>query len=142
MFLKNLFDLIVGGEAAFACCLQASIDTLKFLRCRVIRTRSQACFNLQRDLCEFDLSCLRPSLDTAQCVLKNLGCYAGKYSMLFVQLKGCQVNTNLRVGPHPSATASLHGWNTSVAPLLVSPSRSTMLGQANFIGRVWMRASS
>ena len=43
---------------------------------------------------------------------------------------------------YPSATASLHGWNTSVAPLLVSPSRSTMLGQANFIGRVWMRASS
>ena len=41
-----------------------------------------------------------------------------------------------------SATASLHGWNTSVAPLLVSPSRSTTLGQANFIGQVCTRASS
>jgi hypothetical protein len=41
-----------------------------------------------------------------------------------------------------SATASLQGWNGSVAPLLVEPSRSTRLGQANFIGRVWMRASS
>ena len=30
----------------------------------------------------------------------------------------------------------------SVAPLLVSPSRSTTLGQANFFGRVWTRASS
>ena len=40
------------------------------------------------------------------------------------------------------ATASLQGWNGSVAPLLVSPSRSTTLGQANFIGMVWIRASS
>jgi len=43
---------------------------------------------------------------------------------------------------YPSATASLHGWNGSTAPLLVGPSRSTTLGQANFIGMVWMRASS
>jgi hypothetical protein len=37
---------------------------------------------------------------------------------------------------HPSVTASLQGWNGSVAPLLVAPSRSTRLGQANFIGSV------
>ena len=44
-------------------------------------------------------------------------------------------------GRQACATASLHGWNGSVAPLLVSPSRSTRLGQANRIGVVWIRAS-
>ena len=43
---------------------------------------------------------------------------------------------------HPSATASPHGCALSVAPLLVSPSRITTLGQANFIGKVCTRASS
>ena len=43
---------------------------------------------------------------------------------------------------HGSATASAQGWKISVAPLLVAPSRSTTLGQANFIGRVCTRASS
>src|ERR1700733_13999816 len=44
--------------------------------------------------------------------------------------------TNGALAHQPSATASPHGWNISVAPLLVLPSRSTTLGQANFIGRV------
>src|SRR5215207_6261489 len=86
-FLENLLDLIIGSEAALARCLQAPIDSLKFFRCCVIRARGQACFNLQCDLCKLDLSGLRPSLDMAQSVLKDLGCHAGKYSMLFVQLK-------------------------------------------------------
>ena len=43
---------------------------------------------------------------------------------------------------YPSATASPQGWAISVAPLLVSPWRSTTLGQANFIGNVCTRASS
>ena len=80
---------------------------------------TKARFNLKRDLCEFDLSSLRPILDAPQHVLK-----------IWLSLS------------YPSATASLQGWNGSVAPLLVGPSRSTTLGQANFIGRVWMRASS
>jgi hypothetical protein len=48
----------------------------------VMRARGQARFNFQCDLCKFDLSGLRPSLDMAQRVLKDLGCHAGKYSML------------------------------------------------------------
>jgi len=44
--------------------------------------------------------------------------------------------------PQSSATASAQGWKISVAPLLVEPSRSTTLGQANFIGKVCTRASS
>ena len=131
--MENLCDLIVRCKATFTCSLQASIDTFKFFRCCVIRARAEAGVNLKRYLCEFDLSSFRPILDAPQCILKNLGCHAGKYSTMFVHLKG---------RAHPSATASLHGWNTSVAPLLVLPSRRTMLGQANFIGRVWIRASS
>jgi len=44
--------------------------------------------------------------------------------------------------PYRSATASPQGWAISLAPLLVAPSRSTTLGQANFIGNVCTRASS
>ena len=131
--MENLRDLIVRCKATFTCSLQASIDTFKFFRCCVIRARAEAGVNLKRYLCEFDLSSFRPILDAPQCILKNFGCHAGKYSMMFVHLKG---------RAHPSATASPHGWNGSVAPLLVSPSRSTTLGQANFIGSVWIRASS
>jgi hypothetical protein len=38
------------------------------------------------------------------------------------------------VGRYACATASPQGWDISVAPLLVPASRSTTLGQANFIG--------
>ena len=41
-----------------------------------------------------------------------------------------------------SATASLQAWNGSLAPLLVAPSRITMLGQANYIGIAWMVEAS
>ena len=131
--MENLRDLFVGCKTTFAYSFQASVDTVKFFRCCVIRAGAKARVNLKRYFCEFDLSSFRPILDAPQCILKNLGCHAGKYGTMFVHLKG---------RAHRSATASLHGWNTSVAPLLVSPSRSTMLGQANFIGRVWIRASS
>ena len=139
-FPKDLLDLIVGSEAAFARSLQAPIDSFKFLRRRVIRAGAKARFNLKRDLCKFDLSRLRPILDTPQHVLKDLGCHAATIACSFQSKEG--LDSTICVQPHPSATASLHGWNASVAPLLVLPSRSTTLGQANFIGRVWMRASS
>jgi ABC-type sugar transport system ATPase subunit len=64
---------------------------------------------------------------------------ASALSFKYFWRRGCGTGWSCR---QPSATASLHGWNGSAAPLLVSPSRSTTLGQANFIGRVCGRASS
>jgi hypothetical protein len=132
-FLEDLLDLIVGCKTTFACGLQAPIDTFQFFRRGVIYACAKTRVDLKRYLREFDLSSFRPILDTPQCILQNLGCHGDNIARRSSHLKG---------RAHPSATASLHGWNTSVAPLLVAPSRSTMLGQANFIGRVWTRASS
>jgi hypothetical protein len=73
--VKDPADLVVGGEAAFARSLQASIDTFKLLRRCVIRAVAKACVYLKRDLCEFNLSRLRPILDAPQHVLKNFGCH-------------------------------------------------------------------
>jgi len=85
--LEDLPDLIVGCKTTFACSLQASIDTFKFFRCCVIRARAEACVNLKRYLCEFDLSSFRPILDAPQCILQNLGSHVVQYSMVFVYLK-------------------------------------------------------
>ena len=74
--------MIVSGEAAFARSLQASIDAFKFLRRCVIPAVAKPCVNLKRDLCEFNLSHLRPILDAPQYVLKNFGCHAPNYSMI------------------------------------------------------------
>ena len=67
---------------AFARSLQALIDAFKFLRCCVILAVAKPCINLKRDLCEFNLSRLRPIPDAPQYVLKNLSCHATKYSMM------------------------------------------------------------
>ena len=141
--MEDFADLIVGRKTTFARSLQASIDSCKFLRGRVIRASAKPGINLKRDFREFDLSSLRPILDASQCFLKNLGCHASKYSMTLVNLKSRRAMALLcTFRAYPSATASLQAWNGSVAPLLVSPSRSTTLGQANFIGKFWIRASS
>jgi len=73
-------DLVVGGEAALARSLQASIDAFNLLWRCVIRAVAKPCINLKRDLCEFNLSRLRPIRDAPQYVLKNFSCHSTKCS--------------------------------------------------------------
>jgi len=73
---------MVSGEVALARSLQASIDAFKLLRRCVIRAVAKPRINLKRDLCEFNLSRLRPILDAPQYVLKNFSYHATKYSTM------------------------------------------------------------
>lgn len=75
MFLQDVADLIICREATFARSLQSSIDAFKFPSSRAIGSGAEAGIDLKRDLCEFDLSSLRPIFNAPQCILKDLGCH-------------------------------------------------------------------
>src|SRR4051794_9250653 len=84
------------------------------------------------------LSARHPALVRADHELRSALLTSRKLS-----LSGIVLPSRLRAASvHAPPTASAQGWKISVAPLLLAPSRSTALGQANFIGRVCTRASS
>ncbi len=99
MFLENLPDLIVGSKALFSRGLQAAVDAFEFLRSCVVRASAQPGVNLQRDLCEFSLSGLRPSFDALHNVLKYLNCHGANIARCPLLLKGRPLPSRDTSGP-------------------------------------------